>query len=186
MTVLGDGVALGGGKTVTGWLLIGFALGGFFDGILLHQILQWHHLLSGLSSSVASDLPFQLLADGLFHLLMYVIAVLGGMVLLRYRSPEETSGSVLRPVLFGFGAWHLLDAFISHWVLGIHRIRMDSELPVVWDLAWLVIFGIAPIVIGLMLPHGGRPSRGFGRVTLGGHRDGSTRNLCGPASSGRY
>jgi Predicted membrane protein len=168
MTVLGDGVALGGGKTVTGWLLIGFALGGFFDGILLHQILQWHHLLSGLSSSVASDLPFQLLADGLFHLLMYVIAVLGGMVLLRYRSPEETSGSVLRPVLFGFGAWHLLDAFISHWVLGIHRIRMDSELPVVWDLAWLVIFGIAPIVIGLMLPHGGRPSRGFGRVTLGG------------------
>lgn len=167
MTVLGDGVALGGGKTVTGWLLIGFALGGFFDGILLHQILQWHHLLSGLSNSVASDLPFQLLADGLFHLLMYVIAVLGGMVLLRYRSPEETSGSVLRPVLFGFGAWHLLDAFISHWVLGIHRIRMDSELPVVWDLAWLVIFGIAPIVIGLMLPKGGRPSRGFGRVTLG-------------------
>lgn len=167
MTVLGDGVALGGGKTVTGWLLIGFALGGFFDGILLHQILQWHHLLSGLSSSVASDLPFQLLADGLFHLLMYVIAVLGGMVLLRHRSPEETSGSVLRPVLFGFGAWHLLDAFISHWVLGIHRIRMDSDLPIVWDLAWLVIFGIAPIVIGLMLPKGGRPSRGFGCVTLG-------------------
>lgn len=25
---------------------LGFALGGFFDGILLHQILQWHHLLS--------------------------------------------------------------------------------------------------------------------------------------------
>src|SRR5690606_18965301 len=26
--------------------VLGFALGGFFDGILLHQILQWHHLLS--------------------------------------------------------------------------------------------------------------------------------------------
>ena len=25
---------------------IGFALGGFFDGILLHQVLQWHHLFS--------------------------------------------------------------------------------------------------------------------------------------------
>lgn len=25
--------------------LLGFALGGFFDGILLHQVLQWHHLL---------------------------------------------------------------------------------------------------------------------------------------------
>ena len=27
-------------------IVLGFALGGFFDGIVLHQILQWHHLLS--------------------------------------------------------------------------------------------------------------------------------------------
>ena len=26
--------------------ILGFALGGFIDGILLHQVLQWHHLLS--------------------------------------------------------------------------------------------------------------------------------------------
>jgi len=168
MAVPAEGVAPErGGKFSIGWLLIGFALAGFFDGILLHQILQWHHLLSGLADSVASNLPFQLLADGLFHLLMYVIAVLGGMVLLGYGSSEEKSGPVLRPVLFGFGAWHVLDAFISHWVLGIHRIRMDSEIPIVWDLAWLAVFGIAPIVIGLMLPRDGRPSRGSGRVILG-------------------
>ncbi|WP_272547883.1 DUF2243 domain-containing protein [Acidovorax sp. NCPPB 3576] len=24
--------------------LLGFSLGVFFDGIVLHQILQWHHL----------------------------------------------------------------------------------------------------------------------------------------------
>jgi uncharacterized membrane protein len=35
------------------WLiLLGFALGGFFDGILLHQILQWHHLLSSRSGQL--------------------------------------------------------------------------------------------------------------------------------------
>ena len=56
-------------------LLLGFALGGFFDGILLHQILQWHHLLS-LVPGVAS-LEAQVLWDGLFHLLMYVLAVAG-------------------------------------------------------------------------------------------------------------
>jgi uncharacterized membrane protein len=28
--------------------MLGFAFGGFFDGILLHQVLQWHHLLSGI------------------------------------------------------------------------------------------------------------------------------------------
>jgi uncharacterized membrane protein len=29
-----------------GAAVLGFAFGGFFDGILLHQVLQWHHLLS--------------------------------------------------------------------------------------------------------------------------------------------
>lgn len=27
-------------------VLLGVGLGGFVDGILLHQILQWHHMVS--------------------------------------------------------------------------------------------------------------------------------------------
>ena len=27
-------------------LLYGLGLGGFIDGIMLHQILQWHHMVS--------------------------------------------------------------------------------------------------------------------------------------------
>ena len=27
-------------------ILLGIGLGGFVDGIVLHQILQWHHMLS--------------------------------------------------------------------------------------------------------------------------------------------
>ena len=27
--------------------LLGVGLGGFVDGIVLHQILQWHHMLTG-------------------------------------------------------------------------------------------------------------------------------------------
>ncbi len=50
--------------------LLGFALGGFFDGVLLHQILQWHHLLSGIEA-ISSQLELQILADGLFHAAMY-------------------------------------------------------------------------------------------------------------------
>ena len=47
--------------------LLGFALGGFFYGILLHQILQWHHLLSAINSM---DIRFQVAADGYFHAFM--------------------------------------------------------------------------------------------------------------------
>ena len=41
---------------------LGFALGGFFDGILLHQILQWHHLLSLVPG--VTELRMQVLWDG--------------------------------------------------------------------------------------------------------------------------
>ena len=27
-------------------ILFGLGLGGFFDGIVLHQMLQWHHMLT--------------------------------------------------------------------------------------------------------------------------------------------
>jgi uncharacterized membrane protein len=30
-------------------LLYGLGLGGFVDGIVLHQILQWHHMVSDVS-----------------------------------------------------------------------------------------------------------------------------------------
>nr|WP_314623119.1 DUF2243 domain-containing protein [uncultured Noviherbaspirillum sp.] len=40
--------------------LIGIALGGFFDGILLHQVLQWHHLLSLVDSPVLRDIRAQI------------------------------------------------------------------------------------------------------------------------------
>jgi uncharacterized membrane protein len=135
-------------------LLIGFALGGFFDGILLHQILQWHHLLSGLEAAGAQDLRFQVMADGVFHGLMYVIAAAGLWLL--FRSRAEFSGA--RPDrhfvpygLIGVGAWHVIDAVLSHWILGIHRIRMDVPNPLFWDLLWLAIFGLVPLAAGLWM-----------------------------------
>ena len=45
-----DGPAAPGGRTIPSirlpGIVIGVGLGGFVDGILLHQILQWHHMLS--------------------------------------------------------------------------------------------------------------------------------------------
>lgn len=34
------------GPLIAGATLIGVGMGGFVDGILFHQILQWHHMLS--------------------------------------------------------------------------------------------------------------------------------------------
>lgn len=143
-----------------GWLMIGFALGGFFDGILLHQILQWHHLLSGLDDPAASDLRFQIPMDRLFHLLMYLLALLGILLVLRRRQNglRPDGWQIFRLSLLGFSTWHIIDAVLSHWLLGIHRIRMDSAQPIVWDVAWLIMFGILPLLIALRLPRLGGPA----------------------------
>lgn len=54
--------------------LLGFALGGFFDDILLCQILKWQHLLSNVEA--ANDMRLQILDDGLFQALMYVFVAI--------------------------------------------------------------------------------------------------------------
>jgi uncharacterized membrane protein len=143
-----DGMEAIGTDTRLRWsgYLLGFALGGFFDGILLHQILQWHHLLSAIDPDNAR---FQVAADGYFHALMYVIAAVGLWMLATAK--QGTRRLLLACILIGFGIWHGVDAVLSHWTLGIHRIRMESANPLFWDLMWLVVFGLAPLVAGWLV-----------------------------------
>lgn len=141
--------------------MLGFALGGFFDGILLHQILQWHHLLSLVAG--VGDLRSQVFMDGLFHAGMYVVAAAG--LFLLWRNRGELAGAaagriLLGGVLIGFGGWHVLDGVLSHWVLGIHRIKLDSANPLAWDLLWFAVFGLVPLALGLRMRGGGGGPRG--------------------------
>lgn len=146
--------------------LLGFAFSGFFDGIVLHQVLQWHHLLSGLQGAWFADLRHQVLADGAFHAVMYLVAAVGLVQLVRNRGALSSAGAgrcVLVAWLLGFAAWHGLDAVLSHWLLGLHRIRMDTAQPLAWDLGWLALFGGVPLAAALSLRR--HPGIGGGRAT---------------------
>ncbi|UUX95772.1 DUF2243 domain-containing protein [Aquabacterium sp. J223] len=140
--------------------LLGVAFGGFFDGILLHQVLQWHHLLSAVQGGRFADLRLQLLADGLFHLAMYGLAAIALAGLWRHRAALAQRLPLGPAFLIGFGAWHVADALLSHWWLGLHRVRMDSPRPLAWDLAWLAMFGLLPMAIGLAKRRRARPGAG--------------------------
>lgn len=152
--------------------LIGFSLGGFFDGILLHQILQWHHLLTNVSGEFFRSIEIQILADGLFHVLMYFVAIGGLWLLWKGRHQYSKLGAdknLLGNALIGFGAWHLLDGVLSHWVLGIHHIRSDSENILMWDLLWFFVFGVAFVLLGWKIrssPASKNEKSGPGKATV--------------------
>ena len=151
--------------------LVGFALGGFFDGILLHQVLQWHHLLSLVDNPVLRDIRAQILADGLFHVLMYLIALWGLALLWRSRQAfADASGSRMLGacMLLGFGVWNIIDVVLFHWVLAIHRVRLDSAFPLAWDIGWLAVFGFLFVGAAWALRRrvpGGGAGGGTGRGT---------------------
>ena len=134
--------------------LLGFSLSGFFDGILLHQVLQWHHLLSAIEAGIFGDIRVQVMADGLFHAAMYAVAAAGFAMLLSTRRELARPNAgrwLMANVWLGFAAWHVVDALLSHWLTGIHRIKMNAENPLVWDIGWLVVFGLLPLWWGLRL-----------------------------------
>ncbi len=101
-------------------IFFGIGLGGFFDGILLHQLLQWHHMLSSwypISSIEALELNTRW--DGYFHSLTYLFVLAGLFILWRCArvEPFHLSGrDLLAGILIGFGLFMpgpgLLSAFL--------------------------------------------------------------------------
>ncbi|MDR5806391.1 DUF2243 domain-containing protein [Caballeronia sp. LZ001] len=74
-------------------------------------------------------------------------------------SNEGHFQQVLSSALFGFALWHGLDAVVDHWVLQIHHIKDDAAQPVLWDVVWLVVFGIVPALAAWAI---GRNDKGDG------------------------
>jgi uncharacterized membrane protein len=128
--------------------LAGFGLAGLFDGILLHRLLRWHHLLSGARPDLT--LSAQALADAGFDAAMYLALLVGitGGIIDRAKLARLHRRCIAGILLMGFGLWNLADALVAHWLLGLHHIWPKAENPLLWDVAWLATFGILPLVIG--------------------------------------
>jgi uncharacterized membrane protein len=127
-------------------VLLGLGLGGFFDGIVLHQILQWHHMRSGdgalgrRSTNTLGGLEANTVADGVFHAGTWLLTI-AGLVLLwdRARSIDRrASRSELAWLLIGgWGIFNVVEGIVDHHLLGVHHVRDDRGGPLVWDLAFL-------------------------------------------------
>jgi uncharacterized membrane protein len=138
-------------------ILFGLGLGGFFDGIVLHQLLQWHHMLTsfGYPADNVRNLEINTLWDGIFHFSTYIFVLLGLIILWRraHRTHVRWSGKLLTgTILMGFGIFNLVEGIVDHHLLGIHHV--NETVPhfqwIYWDVGFLV-WGAAMLIGGWLL-----------------------------------
>ncbi len=138
-------------------IFLGLGLGGFFDGIVLHQVLQWHHMFTsaGYAADSVANLEFNTLWDGIFHLGTYLFVFSGIAMFWRAtRRPHEPwpHRLLISTLLMGFGIFNLVEGLVDHHLLKIHHVNETAPPAqwLYWDLGFLA-WGAAMLIGGWLL-----------------------------------
>ena len=134
----------------TAGTFIGIGMGGFFDGIMLHQIFQAHAMLSAkIPTNTMENMQTNMTADGVFHMVTWLATAIGIVLLWRAVTRRGTilSGRALfGSALFGWGLFNLVEGVIDHHLLDLHHVVERLGVSI-WD--WLFLAsGVLLIVIG--------------------------------------
>lgn len=136
-------------------LLLGIGLGGFLDGILLHQIAHWHQMLSAVSPPDSLEaMRRNMSADGWFHMATWTVTLAGVFMLWRVAreaGPLPSTREFAGHAISGWGMFNLAEGALNHHLLELHHVR---DLPVhqpLYDWLFLLIGGVGFILLGLAL-----------------------------------
>jgi uncharacterized membrane protein len=128
-----------------GGILLGLGLGGFVDGIVLHQILQWHHMVSATGehpTNTVAGLEVNTLVDGFFHLVMWLLVLAGTIATIaawRQGRLAPNWSFHFGLVIAGWGMFNVVEGLIDHHILQIHHVRDDLGGPLLWDVVFLAV-----------------------------------------------
>ncbi|WP_131783081.1 DUF2243 domain-containing protein [Legionella gresilensis] len=136
-------------------LLLGIGLGGFFDGIVFHQILQAHNMLSNIFfPNTIRNIEINMFWDGLFHAFTWISTVIGIFLLWQGLNNKEIySGKhFIGLLLLGWGLFNVIEGMIDHLILKLHHViqRTSMEGQFYSDIGFLVS-GIVLCLIGLII-----------------------------------
>jgi len=139
-------------------LLLGVGLGGFVDGILFHQILQLHNMLSAVRPpTTVVNIEINMFWDGLFHAFTWAMTALGVAALWRAGLRDDASRSTrtfVGALAAGWGLFNLVEGLVDHHLLGVHHV-VEGPGRLKWDLAFLAS-GVLLLTVGLALVRAGR------------------------------
>jgi uncharacterized membrane protein len=147
-----------------GALLLGLGLGGLADGILFHQVLQWHNLVAEpLPPDTLEALRTNVFWDGVFHVTTTLVLVAGFVLLQRSWSRGDRAAgdgrAVLGWVLVGWGTFHVVDQLLFHELLDLHDIRMGVPNPGLYNWSYGAS-GLVLIALGWWVLRRTRAARG--------------------------
>jgi uncharacterized membrane protein len=113
--------------------LLGLGAAAAIDGILLHQVLQWHHLV------MQADSYGRVLSDGLLHAGSVGLLLAGTWLLWRAgrRGELPAPGLLGGSILAGAGLFHVADSLVNHFWLQLHHIKPGGPDQLTWDLLFL-------------------------------------------------
>lgn len=135
-------------------LLLGIGLGGFVDGILLHQILQWHNMLSSITPPTdLVAMKYNMVWDGLFHAVTWIVTFVGVVMLFRAARRDDVvwSGRIFAgSMLFGWGLFNFVEGILDHFVLGLHHVHPGAG-QLAWDLAFVGVGGVGLMLAGFLI-----------------------------------
>ena len=133
-------------------VVIGAGLGGFVDGIALHQILQWHNMVSGWRPpNTLVDAKVNMTWDGIFHAAVWVLTAIGLAMLWRVGSRRDVPWSgktFFGALVVGWALFNLIEGIIDHQLLGVHHVYEYTENKLPWDLGFLILGGVVMFLIG--------------------------------------
>lgn len=146
-------------------VVLGVGLGAFVDGIVLHQVLGWHHILFAVHPPDALPaMHMNVVWDGLFQAMAW-LATTAGVVLLwqaGLRGDAPSGRRFAGGLLCGFAGFNLVEGVLDHHLLKLHNVREVTE-PAAWNVGFLVVSALL-LVVGLALARHARVGESKGAI----------------------
>ncbi|WP_309119034.1 DUF2243 domain-containing protein [Paenibacillus sp.] len=135
-----------------GGILLGIGLAGAFDGIVFHQLLQWH------SVYMHTHRHGQIVSDGVFHAFTVVALAVSAVMLWRAGHPGGLARGkrlLVSGALLGAGGFNVVEGIVNHHLLQLHHVKQGDPYELLYDLAYLAVSALI-FAYGLYLRQGGR------------------------------
>jgi uncharacterized membrane protein len=134
-------------------ILFGLGQGGFFDGIVFHQILQWHHMFTNIETSqTVAGLEINTIGDGLFHLFDWIMTIAGVVALWLAAKRDDvpwSSSTFIGSMAMGAGLFNIVEGIIDHHLLQIHHVKPGAN-QLAWDIGFIAV-GFLAVGIGWLI-----------------------------------